>query len=181
MPGKLRIDFDPISGKDGILFANDQLYVFKSGKLDKSQPLVHPLLLLGFDIYFLPAAKSVAKLEGLKIDLSLLREDTWQGRPAYVVGAKKGDLHSAQFWIDKRRLYFVRMLRPTGKEDASTEEIQFNKYRRLGGGWIAPEVIFMTDGRTTTTERYSEIRADMKLEDDLFDSQKWATAKHWKQ
>lgn len=99
----------------------------------------------------------------LKFDLSILREDTWQGRPAYVVGAKQGDLHSAQFWIDQKNLYFVRMLRPAGKDGAQTQETQFNKYQRLGGGWMAPEVIFKVDGQVRTTEEYSEMRANPAL------------------
>jgi len=33
------------------------------------------------------------ELKKLGIDLSVFHEDTWQGRPAYVVGAKAGDSH----------------------------------------------------------------------------------------
>lgn len=178
MPGRLRIDFDPIKSGNGILFANDNIYSFKDGKLENSRPLIHPLVLLAFDVYFLPVDQTMAKLKQLKFDLSVLREDTWQGRPVYVVGAKAGDQHSPQFWIDKQRLYFVRMFRPAGKEGVSTSEIQFNKYQRLGGGWISPEVIFMLDGKTTTTEEYSEMRANVKLDDNLFDPAKWTTASH---
>lgn len=180
MPGKLRIDFDPVKDGNGILFADDKLYTMKNGKVDSSRPLIHPLLLLAFDVYFLPVEQSVAKLKQLKFDLSLVRLDTWQGRPVYVVGAKAGDLHSPQFWIDKNRLYFVRMFRPSGKDGVSTSEIQFNKYERLGGGWIAPDVIFMLDGKTTTTETYSELQTDVKLDDELFNPEKWAAAKHWR-
>jgi outer membrane lipoprotein-sorting protein len=180
MPGRLRIDFDPIKDGNGILFANDNIYTFKEGKLENSRPLIHPLVLLAFDVYFLPVDQTTAKLKQLKFDLSSLREDTWQGRPVYVVGAKAGDLHSAQFWIDKQRLYFVRMFRPVGKGGALTSETQFNKYQRLGGGWISPEVIFMIDGKTTTTEEYSELRANVKLDDNLFDPAKWTTASHWR-
>jgi hypothetical protein len=179
MPGKLRIDFEPVKDGNGILFADDKLYAMKKGKVDSSRPLIHPLLLLAFDVYFLPVDQSVAKLEQLKFDLSLVREDTWQGRPVYVVGAKAGDLHSPQFWIDKERLYFVRMFRPAGKDGVSISEIQFNKYVRLGGGWISPDVLFVLDGKTTTTEAYSELKADVKLDDELFNPEKWATAKHW--
>ncbi|MDX6497276.1 MAG: hypothetical protein QOG23_536 [Blastocatellia bacterium] len=116
----------------------------------------------------------------LKFDLSILREDTWQGRPAYVVGAKQGDLHSAQFWIDQKNLYFVRMLRPAGKDGAQTQETQFNKYQRLGGGWMAPEVIFKVDGQVRTTEEYSEMRANPALDARLFDPQYW-TRVHWRE
>src|SRR6185436_11307896 len=167
MPGRLRIDFDPVKDGNGILFANDNIYTFKDGKLENSRPLIHPLVLLAFDVYFLQVDQTIAKLKQLKFDLSVLREDTWQGRPVYVVGAKAGDLHSPQFWIDKQRLYFVRMFRPVGKDGALTSEIQFNKYERLGGGWMAPEVIFMIDGKTTTIESYSEMKANVKLDESL--------------
>ena len=120
------------------------------------------------------------KLQALKFDLSQFREDTWQGRPVYVVGAKAGDLHSPQFWIDQKNLYFVRMLRPTGKDGTQTQETEFNKYQKLGGGWMAPEVIFMVDGKVVTTEKYSEIRGDVTLDPKLFDPQSWTTV-HWKE
>jgi hypothetical protein len=181
IPGRLRIDFDPAKDGNGILFANDRIYSYKNGKLENSRPLIHPLVLLAFDVYSLPVDQTIAKLKQLKFDLSTLREDTWQGRPVYVVGAKAGDLHSPQFWIDKQRLYFVRMFRPAGKDGVLTSETQFNKYERLGGGWIAPEVIFKIDGKTTTTEAYSEIRANVALDDSLFDPDKWTTAKQWRQ
>lgn len=180
IPGRLRIDFDPVKDGNGILFANDKIYTIKEGKLESSRPLIHPLVLLAFDVYFLPVDQTVAKLKQLKFDLSMLREDTWQGRQVYVVGAKAGDLHSPQFWIDKERLYFVRMFHPAGKDGTLTSETQFNKYERLGGGWISPEVIFKIDGQITTTESYSEMRANVELDDNLFDPDKWATAKHWK-
>ena len=181
MPGRLRIDFDPVKDGNGILFANDHIYSFKDGKLESSRPLIHPLVLLAFDVYFLPVDQTVVKLKQLKFDLSLLHEDTWQGRPVYVVGAKAGDMHSPQFWIDQQRLYFVRMFRPAGKDGALTSETQFNNYVRLDGGWLSPEVIFKVDGKTVTTEEYSELRANVKLDDSLFDPDKWISAKHWKQ
>jgi len=180
VPGNLRIDFTPVKDGNGILFTNYQIYIFKNGKQDSSRPFVHPLMVLGFDIYRLPMADVLEKLKGLKFDLSIFREDTWQGKPVYVVGAKQGDLHSPQFWIDKKNLYFVRMIRPAGRDGAQTQETQFNKYVRLGGGWMAPEVIFMVDGKTVTTEEYSDMRAEVVLDSKLFDPQYWTTV-HWKE
>jgi outer membrane lipoprotein-sorting protein len=176
-PGKLRIDFDPVKDGNGILFANDTIYSFKEGKLENSRPFTHPLLVLGFDIYFLPLQDAIGKLKQLKFDLSLMHEETWQGRPVYVVGAKQGDLHSRQFWIDKKNLYFVRLLGPAGKDGTQTQETQFNKYFKVkGGGWVSPEVIFMVDGKTRTTEEYTDIRTDVPLDEKLFDPQYWTTA-----
>ena len=180
VPGSLRIDFTPLKDGNGILFTNNNIYSFKDGKQDSSRPFIHPLMILGFDIYKLPPEKVLEVLKGLKFDLTVLREDTWQGRPVYVVGAKEGDLHSPQFWIDQKNLYFVRMLRPTGKDGAQTQETQFNKYQRLGGGWMAPEVIFKVDDQIRTTEEYSEMRADISLDSKLFDPQYW-TSVHWRE
>lgn len=180
LPGSLRIDFTPTKDGNGILFTNGQIYSFKNGKADPPRAFVHPLMVLGFDIYGLTPADAMEKLKGLKFDLSVFREDTWQGRPVYVVGAKSGDLHSPQFWIDKKNLYFVRLIRPTGKDGAQTSEVQFNKYVKLGGGWMSPEVIFKVDDKVTTTEEYSDLRANVKLPDKLFDPQSFATV-HWKE
>ena len=179
VPGSLRIDFTPTTSGNGILFTDGKIFVFKGGKVDSTRPYNHPLLILGFDIYRAPASEVTPKLEALKFDLSQFREDMWQGRPVYVVGAKAGDLHSPQFWIDQKNLYFVRMLRPAGKDGTQTQETQFNKYHKLGGGWMAPEVIFLVDGKVVTTEKYSEIRGDVSLDPKLFDPQSWTTV-HWK-
>jgi outer membrane lipoprotein-sorting protein len=180
-PGKLRIDFDPIKDGNGILFSNYTLYAMKDGKQVNSRPFVHPLLLLGFDVYFLPVEETITKLKDLKFDLSEFREDVWQGRPVYVVGAKAGDLKSRQFWVDKQNLYFVRLLEPTMRDAAITQETQFNKYERVkGGGWVAPEVIFMVNGKKVVSEEYTEIRGGVALDDKLFDPEHWRDAKHWR-
>jgi outer membrane lipoprotein-sorting protein len=167
-PGTMRIDQDSV-GSNGIIISNDSLYVIREGKLSSTRHFVHSLLLLGFDVYFLEPTLTLAKLRAIGPDLSVFREDTWQGRQVYVVGGKSDDLHSPQFWIDKERLYFVRMLEPAGATRKQTRETQFNKYVRLAGGWIAVEVIFKVDDKVMMTEEYSDLRANPKLGSNHFD------------
>jgi hypothetical protein len=112
IPGALRIDVAPIDSGRTILFRNDSIYQFKGGKLAGSKGFVHPLMVLGFDVYNQPADATISKLKDLGFDLSKLRTDTWQGHPVYVVGAAQGDSTTAQFWIDQERLLFVRMIEP---------------------------------------------------------------------
>jgi outer membrane lipoprotein-sorting protein len=180
LPGSLRIDFTPTKDGNGILFTNSQIYVFKNGKVENNRPFVHPLMVLGFDIYRMTETEAIEKLNGLKFDLSIFHEDTWEGRPVYVVGAKAGDEHSAQFWIDKKNLYFVRMIRPAGKDGTQTQETQFNRYVKLGGGWMSPEVVFLVDNKVVTIEEYYDLHANVSLPDKLFDPQSFATV-HWKE
>src|SRR6266481_5789939 len=67
MPGRLRIDFDPVRDGNGILFANDKIYTFKDGKLASSRALIHPLVLLAFDVYFLPVDPDGGKTQTTKV------------------------------------------------------------------------------------------------------------------
>jgi outer membrane lipoprotein-sorting protein len=176
-PGKLRIDFDPLASGNGIMFADGMQHNFKDGKLAKSSPLVHPLMVLGFDVYMQPVEKTVSQLKELKIDLSTLHEEKLDGRDVYVVGAKQGDLRTAQFWVDKKNLYFVKMIEPVGKNLERVQEIQFNKYIQVkGGGWVSPEVVFLVDGKRVYMEEYSDIQTDVDLDAKLFDTQNWMTA-----
>jgi hypothetical protein len=175
-PGRMRIDLDS-AGSSGLIWTRDSQFVFRENKLVSSHRSIHPLLLLGFDLYFLPTETTLAKLRELQFDLSLFREDTWQGRPVFVVGAGRDDSHSRQFWIDKEHLYFVRLLQPAARDSSRTQEVQFNKYRRLAGGWIAPEVVIKLDGNIVMTEEYSDIAAEAKLDTDMFEPRSWQTVR----
>ncbi len=178
-PGKLRIDFSQPGGEKGAIFARDSQFMIESGKPTTTVARPHPLLLLGFDVYFLPVPQTIATLRQLGVDLSKLHTDAWRGRPVYVVGADSGDLHSRQFWVDRDRLLFVRMLQPGGRDSAKTSDIHFDGYRRLGGGWMAYEVEFLLDGKRRVLEKYRDVRANMRLDSALFDPAQWHTARHW--
>jgi hypothetical protein len=173
LPGKLRIDIAPLDGKNTLLFRNDSLYEFKGGKLAESRPMIHPLMVLGFDVYAEPVEVTVRKLQSLGFDLGKVHESTWQGRPAYVVGAAAGDTVTRQFWIDKERLYFVRMVEP-GKQDPSARvETLFNKYVPMGRGWLETEVRFLVNGETRMLEEYTGPKADVKLNPAIFEPSRW--------
>lgn len=73
----------------------------------RSEAQIHPLMVLGFDVYHQPVAETVRKLEALKFDLAKVHQTTWEGRATRVVSANPGDSVSPQFWIDKERLHFV--------------------------------------------------------------------------
>jgi hypothetical protein len=169
IPGVLRIDIAPIDSGKTILFRNDSIYQFDGGALKASQPFVHPLMVLGFDVYLDPVEKTLQRLKGIGFDLTKIREDKWQGRPVYVVGAAQGDTASRQFWVDKERLVFVRSIEPARNGSGNLVETQFNKYEPLGKGWISVEVKFMVSGKLVTMEEYADVKGDPPLPDVLFD------------
>lgn len=172
LPGRLRIDFERIGSGNGAIFVNGTQQDFKGGKVIGSRRTGNLLLLLGFDVYGQPALATLKQLEDLKLDLSKFREDVWQGREVYVVGAEKGDSRSRQFWIDKKNLYFLRSIQPVGKDGARSQEIQFNDYRRVqGGGWVAARVDFLVDVKLVFLEEYFDIKPNVKLAEGIFDPQ----------
>jgi hypothetical protein len=172
-PGKLRIDIAPLDSQHTLLFRNDSLYEFRGGRRVGVRPLVHPLMVLGFDVYVQPESVTVAKLRALGYDLSRLHETTWQGRPTYVVGAAPGDTTSSQFWIDKERLYFVRLVEPGKQNPSARVETLFNKYIPMGQGWLETEVRFMVNGETKMLEEYSEPKAGVALDPAIFEPARW--------
>jgi outer membrane lipoprotein-sorting protein len=176
MPGKLRIDMTPLEKGNGIIFADGKIYQFRDGKLAGSRDFVHPLLVLGFDVYGQPVETTAAQLKGLGIDLSVVHEEPWQGNTAVVVGAKQGDLATPQFWVDKKNLLFTRLFQLGGRDKKVVQETQFNGYQKMkGGGWVWAEVKFIVDGKLTTTEEYTKIKTDNPLSPDLWNPEKWTS------
>lgn len=166
-PGNLRIDVAPLDSGNSMIFARDSLYIIRKGSLAAARPLVHSLLVLGFDVYVQPPSVTIGQLRALGYDLELFHETTWRGRPVYVVGAAKGDEKRKQFWIDKEHLLFVRSL-DFNARDSSHTEVQFNQYERIGGGWVAPEVLFFRNGRVVTEEYYSDMNVNVDVNDRIF-------------
>ena len=179
LPGRLRIDFGDRAAGNGALFANNRQYIYRDGKLANERALVHPLLVLGFDVYQQPVETTLHQLNDLHIDSSVTHEETWDGRAVVVVGAKSGDSRAPQFWIDKERLYFVRLLQPTETDPKTTQDIRFEDYHPVeGGGWLAEHVSVYSEGKLVFEENYSDIHVNPSLADDQFDPQQFRPAKN---
>lgn len=178
LPGKLRIDIGPASDGKGYVLVNGNVSIIKENKVVDSRRSVNMLLVLGFDVYKQDPAATimVAKDEGY--DLSKVREDTWEGKPAYVVGADKGDEKSKQFWLAKDSLLFVRDIEPSRGDATKVDDIRFIHYQPLAGAWIAAGVEVYADGKKVFTEDYTDLRANVKLDPAVYDPRQFATT-HW--
>ena len=146
---ELRIDNYPLEQGNGVIIANDTTYVFQGGKLTSTVARPLSLMLIAFDAYVIPPEKTISDLRALGFDLGVVHEEPWQGRPAYVVGAHAGDLHARQFWIDRENLLAVRVIEPLAQDSTKARDVRFNKYERIGQGWIAPEVMICHSSSVT--------------------------------
>ena len=173
LPGKLRIDVGQPNSSNVRLLANDTYTQIENNEITSSRPFVHMLLVLGFDVYRQPVERTIAQVQAQGFDLSKLHEDTWEGKPVYVVGADKGDLKTKQFWIEKDRLLFVRLLQPDPRDAGKVNDTRFGDYRQFSPGFVAARVDFYVEGRNAFSEVYSDIKVNPKLDPAFFDSEQF--------
>jgi hypothetical protein len=173
LPGKLRINRGAASDGNGFVFVDGTLTTFQNGKSSGTRPFVHMLLVLGFDVYRQAPQTTIDIAKGQGFDLTQIHQEKWDGEDVYVVGAAKGDLKSKQFWIEKKRLLFVRLIAPDEHDAAKIHDTRFRDYRKLSPGWISARVEFYVDGKNTFNEDYFDIKANAKFDPALFDPTKF--------
>ncbi len=174
VPGRLRIDYLPLSQRSGVLFDGSRVHTFDNGRAIDTQPGVNAQLLVMADLYALPVERSTQLLDSLGFDLSKLRPDTWEGQPAYVVGAGAGDSTTSQFWIDSVRLVALRIVQKERRGTrAIVTDIRFGKFADFAGIPIATEVVQYRDGRLVFKEQYADVRVNDPIPEETFDPTKW--------
>lgn len=178
LPGKLRIDIGPAADGNGYVLVDGNVTILQNNKIVRMRPLVNMLLVLGFDVYTQDPEITIKVVKGEGYDLSKLREDTWEGRPVYVVGADKGDPKSRQFWVTKDTLLFVREIEPARGDPSKIDDIRFMDYRPLDKAWIAARVEVHSEDKLVFSEDYTEIQANAKLMPAVFDPAQFSTT-HW--
>lgn len=178
LPGKLRIDVGPASEGKGYLFVDGMLTVIKDNHVVSTRKDMNMLLVLGFDVYRQDPETTIKVVKGEGYDLSKLREDTWEGNAAYVVGAEKGNLTSKQFWVAKDTLLFVRDIETSRGEFPQVNDTRFIHYQPLAGAWIAAGVEVYASGKKVFSEDYTDIQGNVKLDAAVWDPQRFANT-HW--
>ena len=98
-----------------------------------------------------------------------------------MVGAERGDTASSQFWIEQDRLLFVRLIeaRKNPKQPeapANLLDVTFEKYQRLGQGWVAPRSGDQGERQGGPAREVSRHPADVPLQPDLYDTETYHKA-----
>ena len=176
VPGKLRIDFEPLSSKSGLLILNNRVTTFDNGKRVDSRRSIQAILTLTADVYAIPAEVTMRRLDSLKIDLEKFRTDKLDKKKVYVVGAEDGDLESNQIWIDADRLLLVRLIQQEKRGDRTiVTDTRVGEYRDVDGYPVAHEFVSMRDGKPYFREQYEDVRVNAQLPEGIFDPSKWSS------
>lgn len=168
LPGHLRIDIERATGCLVAVYAGDSLFVWRGDSVLTRAATRNILLVIGFDVYRQPPETTLAVLAAEHFPMAPMREETWEGRPVYVIGAAAGDQHSHQLWIDTDRLLFVRSLEPDDRDTTKTVDIRFDNYVKVGGGWLSERVAVYRDGKLVQREEYSDVRTNESIDAKIF-------------
>lgn len=174
IPGKLRIAFLPASQKSGLVQIDDRVASFDNGIRVDFRPSVNPLLLLTADVYVAPVATIMRELDTLHVDGDVIRNDTWDGQPVYVVGAKAGDSTSNQLWVDRDQLRLVRFIQSQRVGERTTvSDIRVKGYKEIGGFDVPTEFLVIRNGRPVWREEYADVRINADFLPGTFDQARW--------
>lgn len=176
LPGRLRIDYAPMSAGRAIIFRNDSLYAYQGGNLAPARPLQHALLILLYDIHVQDPSKTIAALKSLNFDLSKSHTTTWQGRFAIVVGALAGDTTSSQAWFDAERMVPVRVIQRGAQ---GSQDIHIGGYVQVGRWWHERDIRFFVNGTMTLHEEYTDVVIDATFPESIFEPAATLTRPAW--
>ncbi|HET7463833.1 MAG TPA: hypothetical protein VFJ82_21435 [Longimicrobium sp.] len=177
MPGRLRIEMGDPAANNGAIYANDSVYAVRGGNVVARRAQRNSLMVLGFDVYAQPVAKSAEILREEGFLPGTLRRDSWNGRPMYVVSSDANG--HREFWVDAENLLYVRSIEPLpgpAGAPARVMDVRFEDYKQHGGGWVAERVDIQMDGKTFQLEEYTDVKVNQALSPELWVPEKWATA-----
>jgi len=179
VPGRLRIDFEPLSSKSGLLILNNRVFTFDNGKRVDSRRSIQGILTLTADVYAIPATTTLRRLDSLKIDLDKFRSDRLDRKRVYVIGSTSDDdTESNQAWIDADRLVLVRLIQQEKRGDRTiVTDTRVGEYKDVGGFPVAHLYVSMRDGKPYFREEYENVRVNETIPATLFDPARWSSAR----
>ena len=178
VPGRLRIDFQPLSSRSGMLILNNRVITFDNGRRIDARRSIQPILTLTADVYAIPPAVTLRRLDSLRIDLSKFHEGRLNRKRVYVMGAEEGDLESSQVWVDADRLLLVRLIQREQRGDRTViTDTRIGEYKDVDGFPVPHEFLSTRDGKPYFREEYENVRVNEPIPPGLFDPTRWSTVR----
>ncbi|MBC7895958.1 MAG: hypothetical protein H7066_11140 [Cytophagaceae bacterium] len=177
VPGRLRIDYLPLSSRSGVLYAGGRIHSFADGKPQAPQRGWNALQVLIADVYGQPVDSTAFQLDSLGFDLAAIHQTQWQGKAMWVVGARAGDTTTSQFWIDRDSLLIRRVIQRDARAARPVvTDIRFYRYQDVGGYPVSFDVHFYRDGRLYFKEEYFDVQVNVPIPAEVFDPTKWSSS-----
>ena len=127
-------------------------------------------------MYAVSLDSAISKFRHQGYDLSKMYTTTVDGRKVFVVGAgNAADTLSNQFWVDSEHYYIVRTI---DSDNGTRFDAKTSGHVQLKNGWSETHVVIYVNGKLRQVEKYADLRADVPLDDRLFDPRRFGEW-HW--
>jgi len=155
-PDFFRINFGDVSKGNFVIFRNDSSLNYKANKLVKVGLDTNSLLLILGGMYYRSLDDVIFRLRKSSYNTSIISEQNWGPRKAFVIGAKAEDLTKNQIWVDKESFRVLRIVEKLG--NGSTMDMMFDGHQKSCNGFVESKVTFLRDGKLEQVEEYYNIK-----------------------
>jgi len=168
LPGSLRTDV--LSGDRTSLVRNrHRLSLFRNGKRVATSTGVDLRTLLAFDVFAQGIDTTIMWLDSARVRFGYAREDEWNGRRAWVVGAMAGDDSSTQFWVDARNWRLLRVIQREPDNPRVLTDARYIAYDELLDTPVPTRIEIWRGGRLVERHTLSDFVANPSLPARTFD------------
>ncbi len=176
-PDKFRIDFNSISKGNADVFRADSAFRFRNGILQDTRTDKNDLLLILGGIFFRTRTDVVKRLALLGYNQEHFSENTWRGRPVYVLGAEHGDTLNNQIWVDKEELRVIRTI--SHLHPGELLEMRVQQSIPCCSGFTPIKLSFYINGKLDQQQVYNDIQTNVTIDPAVFDPKQFGRV-HWK-
>lgn len=168
LPGAMRTD--AVSG-DATSLVRDRYRasVFRRGRRVSTLRGVDLRTLLAFDVFAEGIDTTIMWLDSARVRFGLARQDDWEGRRVWVVGANAGDDTSTQFWVDARRWRVVRVIQPEPENPRLVSDTRYLDFDDLLDTPVPTRVEVWRNGRLVEQHALKNFVANPELPSRAFD------------
>jgi len=173
LPGRIREDRLPASRRSGYVRNRQRLALFDRGRRVARVNRVDLATLMTYDVFAQSADSTIMWLDSAGVRYGLVRFDELDGRPAWVVGAARGDSTSPQFWVDAERWRVLRVIQREPWQSNRLADIRFGDFEETLQIPIPRRVDVYRDGRLELRRQIGDLRSNPKLPAGVFNLTRW--------
>jgi hypothetical protein len=168
LPGAMRMD--ALSG-DAVSLVRDRHHValFRNGKRVVMAKGVDLRALLAFDVFAESIDTTIMWLDSAHVRFGLARQEDWNGRTAWVVGALAGDDTSAQFWVDARSWRLLRVIQREPENPRLLSDTRYVHYDDLLDTPVPTRIEIWRAGKLVEQHTLSDFVVNPELPSRAFD------------
>ena len=173
LPGRFRETSLPATNRTGSVRDRQRLAVFERGRRVASVRRVDLATLVAYDVFAQSIDTTIMWLDSANVRYGLTRRDALDGRDVWVVGARKGDMTSPQFWVDAELWRVVRVIQRDPRGRNVTVDIRFPEFVAVRSIPVPLRSVTYRDGEPAVTQLFSQLAVNPAIPQAAFDLARW--------